>query len=487
MVCPVTEEAKIEAAAPRETAVVSPLTHETPPMEFVEEPPTVEAPAPPVEPASEAKAEEPPTAEAPAPPDVVESPPPAEVAADAAPETPTETYEVEPLAPVVAEGAAAPETPTETYEVEPPLPVAPVTQRMDFAVDEETAEVTPGEAACAPAAEERPAEVVPALPADEPSAAALPEVEAPPVEEAESPQPAEEVPEPAEALETVSEASEALFHPVEAEKPAEKAPEAALEAPFVAARAPSATGTPDLVEDTQAELTTPTAKEFLPPAVPEDTISTHRPTEFRESVPVPPGPVEVPQEEAKPVTDETRKPKPDEQPKKPKPDEIEVFDIEQPGTKEEEFEILEEEPAEAAPAAPAAAVSDKEKSLEEEMAELFGDEQKEASPDLAFAQPQPPKVEEDFDLSVFQKDKQEAAPEEPVLIPEETLFEVEQPTVEPDAAVIGADLQGVSRIRAMTEERTPASVYLYTAAILIAFGVVAFAGMVVTLIFLRRS
>jgi hypothetical protein len=182
------------------------------------------------------------------------------------------------------------------------------------------------------------------------------------------------------------------------------------------------------------------------------------------------------------VTDETKKPKPADV--KKKPEDIEVFDLEQPGAeKEEVFDILEEEPAEGAPAPAADA---KAQTLEDEMAELFGDEQKSASPDQAFKAPEVPKVEEDFDLSVFQKDKQEAEADEPAPIAEDTLFDVESARAEPEQESSIHDLQGVSRIRAITEERTPTSVYLFTAAVILAFGVVAFAGMLVALVFLRR-
>lgn len=178
------------------------------------------------------------------------------------------------------------------------------------------------------------------------------------------------------------------------------------------------------------------------------------------------------------MTDEMKKPKPGEPPKVKKPEDIEVFDFEQPGAKkEEEFELLEEEPV-AKESAPAGAAPAKEKSLEEEMAELFGEEAKEAPLDQAFAAPQAPaKPEEDFDLSVFQKDKQEEAAAEPAAITEEKLFEVESPRAETHEAASDAEMQSVSRIRAISEERTPASVYLYTTAVIVAVLVVACAGM----------
>ena len=468
MACPITEEAKAEAEKPGEMTEVLPLRQVTTPMEFVEAPPAAQEPAPP------------------------------------APE-------------VVAPQEVTPEPSKETYEVETPEPVAPVTKWMDFAVDEETAEVTPAESSQVQSAAELPPEIVLPAPAQGPIAEVAPAESSQPQAAPELPSeivppapmesPVLDLPAPAEEFGVAVPAAHAAV-PVESEQPelvsagAENAsptpknvdaapPSRALATPEYglaegkrthgAAPERAVPQAPDIVSEIEAELAAESAKESLPSTSRGDTMSARQANEIREPVPKSSGPAEVPQEEAKPVTDETKKPKPAD---KKKPEDIEVFDLEQPGAKPEEvFDILEEEPAEAAPASAADA---KEKTLEDEMAELFGDEQKPAAPDEAFKTPEVPKVEEDFDLSVFQKDKQEAVAAEPAPIAEETLFDVDQQAAEPEHETSVHDLQGVSRIRAITEERTPTSVYLFTAAIILAFGVVAFAGMLVALVFLRR-
>jgi hypothetical protein len=327
-----------------------------------------------------------------------------------------------------AEPVSSVESPrAESYEVEPPVDLPPVTLNLDLAADEETAEEPPAPPPPSILDEEEPAK-------------------------------------PSEAETVAQETSQ----PPSFE---EVAPIPPVEAPAAAAAA----GTEDVISELERELAEEEArKERLPRKVEEDTIPRPESVEIKKPAPKASEPAAVSHEEAKPVTDEMKKRKSAQEPKK-KPEDIEVFDVGAAAAPaeptEDVFEILEEEPS-------AAAEAGKEKSLEDEMAELFGEEAKEAPADSSFAQPQVPPVEEDFDLSVFQKGSAAAAPVEPAAISEDTLFDVNQ-----NQAVVGApsahdDLQGVSRIRAVTEERTPTSVYLYTAAIILGFAVVAFAGMV---------
>jgi hypothetical protein len=210
------------------------------------------------------------------------------------------------------------------------------------------------------------------------------------------------------------------------------------------------------------------------------------------------GPAHVPvgkPEEAEQVTDEQKKKlqKPGEVTPPAGKDEsqepIEVFDLEEvPAKPEEQFEILEEEPAEkpSAPAPASAPVKGKAPSLEEEMAELFGEEHKESAAEVPAAAPVA-KGEEDFDLSVFQKEKQEAEEAEPEALPEEALFEVDKATQsEEDAVQEVTGVQSASRIKALAEEKTPMSVHLFTAAVILSFGAVALVGMMLWHIFVVK-
>ncbi len=480
MVCPVTDEAKAESAKPHEAAPVELKAPEK--IDFVEAPSA---------PASEPVAE-----------------------------TPAGTYEVEETE--VPESALAPEAesvmpappvsePAETYEVVPPAPVAPVTEGFDRAVDEESSEIAPE-----PSVEEpislaegqvpleqylaqlkavAPESAPPELAAQEPAAEEISSVEpspiapAPePVVEAASvpiePAPLEAAPEPSIAQPIAAQdVTPATAPPERVKIPVSETP--ALSEPVVAG---PAVVSPDEArrrgEEIDAELSQIATKESLPEGASDGRIPTSKSGEIRTAASGGAQAAEVSHEEAKPVTDKT-KPTPEEQ-KKKKPDEIEVFDLgEVKAEPEEEFQILEEEPKEVAPAGPA-----KEKTLEEEMAELFGEEtpQQPAAAPAASAAPAAPKAEEDFDLSVFQKDKQEAVAPAPVEITEEALFDVSQQTQEPagEQSLTHEDMESQSRIKSLTEERTPASVYFFTAAIVLSFIAVALTGMLLWHVYITK-
>ena len=418
-------------------------------------------------------------------------------------EPPAAAFAAEPEAPSAPEPQAAAAPREEIYEVESPAPLTPVTDGMERAVDEETAEVAPEPVVEAETpAPEAPGETPPpeVTEGKEPDAIEVAEFLA-----ADAPQPptgaqAAMSPKPPPAslsepflslnapkmsakapnspLASAGQKSPQPIAPQEVAPPQE--PPAPVEPSDRESAAPDAEPPePDIAEKIDRKPSAEEPKESLPLAPQDDTMSLLQ-SEPTKPAPMPSEPAPAYKQEAKPVSDSTKKPRPDDKQKAKKSEDIEVFDLETAAPKgEDTFEIIEDEPAEAAPAAP-----EKEKSLEEEMADLFGDEQKDASPDVAFAQPAAPKVEEDFDLGIFQKDKaaEAAAPAEPAPT-DESLFDVDAASGAGAAAAPAPDvdadagMQGVSRIRAITEERTPASVHLYTAIIIIGFLVLAFTGM----------
>ena len=517
------EVPEVEPAVP--VASAEPMAPEPSVIEFVEEPAKAEVP----------EAHEPEPAE------TYEVEPAVPVASMEAMEPeppepePVETYEVEPAAPVVPvteniERAVDEEVAEITPEEVAPAPVAELPEELVPPPAAEEAIPSPVEVSAQPPMPPEPPiveEAVEFVPMEqylaqmktpEPQSAveqpeAIPLAAEEAISKAEPPPAAAEmppivevpvaretgIPEPPTAEEPAAEPL--LEQPIAAkevtpitplaegmEVPVEETPEVLVRPSAEAPRAVSEEKAQDTLEEIEAELSQQEAKESLPEAVPDGRISAPRSGEDKEAVPAVSETAGMSEEEAKPVTDKT-KPTPDEQ-KKKKPEDIEVFDLgEQKAKPEEEFQILEEEPKEGAPteAAPA-----KDKTLEEEMAELFGEEPKEAAgaaAAAAAAAPEVAKVEEDFDLSVFQKDKQEAVEPEPVEITEESLFDVGQEQSAPaeEQTISNEDIESQSRIKSITEERTPASVYLYTAAIVISFIAVGLTGMLLWHVFIMRT
>jgi hypothetical protein len=183
--------------------------------------------------------------------------------------------------------------------------------------------------------------------------------------------------------------------------------------------------------------------------------------------------------------------KPPEEGRKPEeetaPENIEVFDLEAPGEAggagDEGLVSLEEEALKEE--APAAAPS-KDKTLEEEMAELFGEEKGEqpAAAEVVPAAGGAPT--EDFDLSVFKK---EEGAEESAPVAEEALFEIdEQGTapVESSAGQAATDAESATRIRGFVEQEQAPSNAVFTVAALLAFVVLAFTGMLLWHVFATK-
>ena len=456
----------------------------------------------------------------------------------AATEVPAEAKSEEPEAP---RQEAVVREPEETFEVTPAAPMTPVTEAFERAVDEEVADL---EAAPEPVDIEELASEEEIQPATEPGArealgAIAPEREAPPGEPVAASQeperPAEEAlreetaPEeapaaergtPAETVEPEVEVVEEV-HPggepaeVEATRGETSAREVKEPETFtppveraerLAERAlppPTAEEPGDVFKELEEEFLAEERGVGKTPVGPGtyDRAGSEQPAETDLRKPESLAPAAQPREEVEQVTEEKKKgekrARPPEEERTPPageqkkaeeevaPENIEVFDLETPADKgvaaEEGLVTLEEEaPAGAAPGAAAA----KDQTLEEEMAELFGEEKPERAADEAFAAQAPA---EDFDLSVFQK---EAGGEEARPVAEESLFEVEEPgaapLVEPpvDETVPDADSSG--RIRAFTEERRGPSNVAFTAAALLAFVVLAFTGMLLWHIFITQ-
>lgn len=212
--------------------------------------------------------------------------------------------------------------------------------------------------------------------------------------------------------------------------------------------------------------------------------------------PAPLTPGREPREEEEPVSADKEKKgeemaKPPEEGRKPEeetaPENIEVFDLEAPGEAggagDEGLVSLEEEALKEE--APAAAPS-KDKTLEEEMAELFGEEKGEqpAAAEVVPAAGGAPT--EDFDLSVFKK---EEGAEESAPVAEEALFEIdEQGTapVESSAGQAATDAESATRIRGFVEQEQAPSNAVFTVAALLAFVVLAFTGMLLWHVFATK-
>ena len=356
-----------------------------------------------------------------------------------------------------------------TFEVTPPAPMVPVTESFERAVDEDLGDLE---------AEPEPVRIEDLVSKEEvPSAKEPGEREVPEAisEEVEAPAAESEIAsrEGAESVEEepAEEAARAEFPPLERAVPAERmVPEAEI------AKTPveQETGAP-------AGFEKPVAADWGKPA---SFVPVEEPLEEVEQVTE-----EKKKEEEKAKPSEEKPVPPAEEEKKAEegavPESIEVFDLEAPAGKggegEEELVTLEEEaPVEEAAGAEAA----KERTLEEEMAELFGEEKPERPAEEAFAAQAPV---EDFDLSVFQKG---TGGEQAMPVAEEALFEVgEQGTPAAGQAPVEEavpDVETVSRIRALTEERRAPGALALTAAALLAFVVLAFTGMLLWHVFITR-
>jgi len=225
----------------------------------------------------------------------------------------------------------------------------------------------------------------------------------------------------------------------------------------------------------------------------QESAGVEKPAAADRREPEPIVPAEEAQEEVRQVSEERKEkeeetPKPPEEGAKPEeevvPENIEVFDLEAPaegtGAGEEGLVTLEEE----APAAEApGAESSKEKSLEEEMAELFGEE-KPGTPVETPAAPEAPT--EDFDLSVFKK---EEGVEEAMPVAEESLFEVDEQgaTAEPLGRGSLGEVESAGRLGALLEEQRAPSNALFTVVALFAFVVLAFTGMLLWHVFVASQ
>jgi hypothetical protein len=166
-----------------------------------------------------------------------------------------------------------------------------------------------------------------------------------------------------------------------------------------------------------------------------------------------------------------------------------VFDLEAPGQSggagEEGLVSLDEvAPAEEAPAA----ATSKDKTLEEDMAELFGEEKPEqAAAGAAAAAPvagQAPT--EDFDLSVFKKEEgsDESAP-----VAEEELFQVDEQgatAAESQAGEPVMDLESSARVRGFVDQQQAPSNAAFTVAAMLAFVALAFTGMLLWFVFVTK-
>ena len=520
-------EEPVEAAPPPEQlepepAAVEPEEEVPEPVAPVPEEPPVEAVSAAAEPTreelafleerAEALPEEAPAEEAPAEPEVVEPAAPpapgltfeeeqAEPVAEAPPEVPVEeapeelTFEETPEPEEVAGESA--EVVSETFEVTTPEPrQVGVTDELELSVDEELGDLEPEPEVVeieelAAAEEEAPPAERPSEPEPtpvEPEAVeepAPPELEAVSEEAAEPEAPEEEVPAPEPALGPAAAAGAAAATDVWQELQEELAAEEGEteEAPVE----PVAAEADRFTEPVFADSETPRPVGVEKTAEEAEQVTEEKGEEER---------AEQPEEEKAPLEEapkEEAAPPPEEEPvpveEKPAEagtfeladmeeaaplEEIEVVDLEATPTaeaEEEELVVLEEE----VPAREAAVEAAGAKTLEEEVAELFGEETVETPPDEAFAAPA---AEEDFDLSVFQ---QEAAVEETLPAGDESLFEVgEEPVpTEVEQPPEGAAVESVSRIRALTEERAAPSTVAFTAAILLAFAAVAFTGMLI--------
>jgi hypothetical protein len=406
-------------------------------------------------------------------------------------ETPAETKPEEPLPEEPGLGMPRREVLAEevyeTFEVAHPAPTVPVTESFERAVDEEVvdleAEPEGVEIEELVSKEETP-------PAEKPDVCDVPEVVS---EELEAPAAELEVAsgEPAPPVEEkVSEEA----GPTELPVPEETVPAETVEPEARVVEEVPSGGEPAEVEVTPGEAPAPTVEE--PELSTPSGEAAAPPEEEAVEEEVPAG------EEVEQVTEEKKKEEerakpseeelvpPAEEAKKAEeeaaPESIEVFDLEtapaaKGGEGEGELVTLEEEaPAKETPGEAAA----KEKTLEEEMAELFGEEKPERPPEEAFAAQAPT---EDFDLSVFQKD---TGAEQAMPVAEESLFEVgeqETPVVEEvPVEEVAPDVETVSRIRALTEERRAPSTVAFTAAALLAFVVLAFTGMLLWHIFITK-
>jgi hypothetical protein len=447
--CPLPVEPDVGATGgrppsePEPQPVVGADLHVRPPSE--QEPAAPVTAPEPVEIVPEAvEAAQAPEAESPAEPQPVES------AAEPEPVVGADSYVRPPLAetpptPVVEEPAEKPEEvpaadaaceteeEPETFEAAPPAPAVPVTERFERAVDEEVGELE-----------------------EEPAAA---------------------------ELETSSESEEVVG--ATGGRPSSEPVAETLVEPSVFEPGP---GAKDVWKEAEAEVLRGEESGMKPAgvesAVERESGEEHSvEEEIVSEGPAPPARAEKPREEEEPVADQKKdeelpvrgegdKGKPEQ---KPEDEGIEVFDLEEEGGKkppapvkkeEEELVTLEEE-------APAAG---KEKSLDEEMAEIFGEgEAPKAEETFKTAVPT---AEEDFDLSVF-KEKPAEGIEEPVAVEEGSLFETGQLDESKGEDQMQAVLQreGPSRIKAITEEPAQPGATAFTVAVLLAFVVIAFTGM----------
>lgn len=369
------------------------------------------------------------------------------------------------------------------------LPAAPVLEEEKAGVVEAAAAATAAEELEVPAAEEEVPEVAEA-PEEEPVEAEAAEPAAPHVEEevAAGERGREAPVAPLAAAAFAAEGTKDVFEEAEAELAAEEAQteETAARSDEGAIEEFEETGVADSERSREigvrklseeAEPVTDERKDEGAPEQPEEEVI---PLADEGAKPEPPGGEVIPllgeEETEEAVVPQQPAETPSEAPAAAEG--IEVFDLEEEAPPaeeaEEELVTLEEE----APAEEAAATKDR--TLEQEMAELFDEEAGEAPPDEAFAAP----AEEDFDLSVFQQD---VATEEPVPVTEEGLFEMgaEAPpaVAEQPVAEAPAEVEGVSRIRALTEERTAPSTAVFTATVLLAFLGIAFTAMLLWHIF----
>ena len=389
----------------------------------------------------------------------------------AADETDALQFEEETPEPEEAESLPAAEGAPETFEVTAPEPQrAGVTDELELAVDEELADLEP----------EPVEEVVP----EQASAVEAPSEPEPVVEAASEPEPVAQEPVAEPEPEPVADEPAPVAGAVIGAAAADDVWEELQEKPSVDQGVPEAVTPVAAESDRQDE---PVASESEAPRqteadeIPEEAeqvTEEHREEEeaFKS------------EEELIPLEEGTEEPAPVEpapadtfdlaEPDESIPiEEIEVTDLEDApseGEAEEDLMVLEEE------APPEEAVFDAggPKTLEEEVAELFDEEPAQASPDEALAAA-PAAAEEDFDLSVFQQG--ETATEEALPTVDESLFEEVGAGVsaeeEQPVEMAQAEVEGVSRIRALTEERAAPNTAAITAAILLAFAAVAFTGM----------
>ncbi len=430
------------------------------------EPGVVQTFEPPVEPVSEpvVQAEEPVVPESVEP----EAPAPLVFMVDEAPEPPKAPE----AAPEPVEVPEPEPEPTEAYELTEALPAINVTEHAEQATDEEFQDVL-----------EPPVEV-PAFPEEQPVAAEnLPEPEKPEV-----------VPEPEPVLEVLPEPPpEPVVQPVSEEvlpEPPAVEPEPveieSVEIP--ASTAMSDLQADELFDEIERELETeqvaPEAAIPVGDGAPQDVSEPEvQPASFAESTVS--GRDKLKSEEEFVVSEDQKKKK-----KEQKPDEdiFEVYDLEEeteeaekPAAAEAEEEIVElEEVTEAS-----AGMADIEKSVDEEMADIFGDEAEtppaKKAPVVQGAEAAPA---DDFDLSIFKESAE--APQEVASLQEVDLSSMTEEAPSSAFEDIGHVTSATpSRIDAITAEKGPSTLPM-TIAVVVSFTALLLAGMLIVALKIGR-